>query len=198
MLPEYFAIVAAVVACIGELKYLYETARGTVQPNRVTWFLWSVFPLITFAAQRAQGVNGLSWATFVAGAVSVLILAASFLNKKAYWKTAPIDYVCMVAAFAGLGLWAITDTPNFAILFSIVADFAAGLPTVLKAYKHPETESWTAYAIAGAGYGLALLSVHLWTFENYAFALYLLVNNFLIAGLALRGIELHRSRKARP
>lgn len=186
MIPEYFAVIGAVIASLGGLYYLYETIRGKSKPNRVTWLLWGVFPMITFVAQRAQGVEGVSWASFVAGFTPFLIVGASFLNRKAYWLSKPVDYICMAVGLAGIGLWAITNNPNLAILFSIAADMSAGIPTVNKSYKHPETESWIAYAISTIGFGIGLLAVPAWTFENYAFLAYLVAMNGVLAMLSSR------------
>ena len=189
MLPEYFAIIGAVIGSIGGFYYLYETIIGKAKPNRVTWLLWGLFPMVIFIAQRAQGVEGLSWASFVAGFTPILILLASFLNKKAYWKTQPRDYYLMAAAVAGIVLWALTDDPNLAILFALVADLLAGLPTVIKSYRHPETESWIAYAISTLGFGMGVLAIQTFTFENYAFIGYLFLLNGLLALLASRRIS---------
>lgn len=186
MLPEYFAIIGAVIGSIGGFYYLYETIIGRAKPNRVTWLLWGLFPMIIFVAQRAQGVEGLSWASFVAGFTPILILLASFLNKEAYWKTQPSDYYLMAAAVAGIVLWALTDNPILAILFALVADLLAGLPTVIKSYRHPETESWIAYAISTLGFGIGVLAIQTFTFENYAFICYLFLMNGLLALLASR------------
>jgi hypothetical protein len=186
MIPEYFAVVGAIIGSIGGFYYLYDTITGKARPNRVTWLLWGLFPMIIFVAQRAQGVEGLSWASFAAGFTPFLILLGSFLNKNAYWKTEPTDYFLMAAAIAGIILWAFADTPNLAILFALVADLLAGLPTLLKAYRHPQTESWIAYAISTFGFGLGVLAVHSFTFENYAFISYLFVLNGVLAILASR------------
>lgn len=186
MIPDYFAVIGAVLGSLGGFYYLVETAVGKVQPNRVTWLLWGLFPMIVFIAQRVQGVQNLSWATFAAGFTPLLIVLASFINKKAYWKTEPRDYRLMAAATVGLILWAITKEPNLAILFSLVADFLASLPTVIKAYKHPETESWLAYAISAVGFGVGVLAIQTFTFENYAFISYIFLINALLAFFAFR------------
>ena len=186
MIPEEFAVVGAVVASIGGLYYLYDTITGRAQPNRVTWFLWFLFPMIIFVAQRAQGVEGLSWVTFAAGFTPLLILLASFLNPKAYWKTERRDYYLMAAAVAGIILWAVTDDPNLALLFSLAADALAGLPTLVKAYRHPQTESWIAYAISAVGFGVGVLALHSYTFENAAFIGYVFLANAVLAVLASR------------
>jgi hypothetical protein len=186
MIPEHFAIIGAIIASIGGLFYFYETIVGRAKPNRVTWLLWGLFPMIAFAAQRAQGVEGLSWVTFAAGFTPFLILLASFINKKAYWKTEPRDYFIMAAAVMGIVLWALTDNANLAILFSLLADVLAGIPTLIKSYKYPETESWIAYAISAGGFGVGVLAIQTYNFEHSAFIMYLFVINGLLAYLASR------------
>ena len=186
MLPEYFAIIGAVIASGGGLYYLYETIKGTAQPNRVTWLLWGVLPMITFIAQRVQGVEGLSWPSFVAGFTPFLVVAASFLNKKAYWKTQPLDYTLMGSAIIGIILWIVTKEPNLAILFTILADLLASIPTILKSFRHPETESWIAYAISTFGFGIAVLSIHSFNFQNSAFVIYLFGVQAILTVLTIR------------
>lgn len=186
MIPEYFAVIGAIIASVGGFYYLYETLKGRTQPNRITWLLWGIFPMITFIAQRVQGVEGLSWATFVAGFTPFLVFGASFLNKKAYWKSRKVDYYLLVAAVIGILLWAITDNANLAILFALLADFFAAVPTIIKCYKHPESESWVAYCISFFGFGLGLLTISVFSFENVAFILYLTLVNGLMAALSFR------------
>ncbi len=181
MLPEYYAVVGAIIASLGGFYYLYETIIGKTKPNKITFFLWGVLPMITFVAQRVQGVEGVSWATFVAGFTPLLILMASSFNKKSYWRTTPIDYICMALAIMGIVLWAITSNPNTAILFMIFADGSAALPTVIKSYRHPETESWIAYAISTFGFGISIFAINIWNFQNYAFISYLLLANGILA-----------------
>ena len=186
MIPEYFAIIGAAIGSLGGFYYLYETAVGKAKPNRVTWLLWGLFPMVIFIAQRVQGVQDLSWATFVAGFTPLLIVLVSFINKDAYWKTEPRDYYLMAAATVGIVLWAITNEPNLAIIFLLVADILAGVPTLIKAYRYPETESWIAYAISAFGFGLGVLAIQTFTFENYAFISYIFIVNALLAYFASR------------
>jgi len=186
MLPESCATLGALIGSLGGLYYLYETIAGRAQPNRVTYLLWGLFPLVIFVAQRAQGVGGLSWTSFVAGFMPLLVVAGSFFNRRAYWRTARRDYYLMAAAIVGIVLWAVTDEPNLAILFSLLADLLAGLPTVIKSYRHPRSESWIAYAISAVGFGISLLSVQTHDFQHTAFVAYLFVMNGVCAALASR------------
>jgi uncharacterized membrane protein AbrB (regulator of aidB expression) len=186
MLPEYYAIIGAIIGSLGGCYYLYETIAGKAQPNRITWLLWGIFPMIIFVAQRAQGVEGLSWTSFVAGFLPLLIVAASFFNKKAYWKSQRRDYYLMAAAIIGIILWAITDNPNLALLFSLLTDMLASIPTLIKSYRLPHSESWIAYAISTIGFGMCLLSVQIHNLENSAFVAYVFILNGALAALASR------------
>ena len=186
MLPEYFAIIGAVIASLGGFYYLYETITGKSKPNRVTWLLWGLFPMITFVAQKAQGVEGISWLTFAAGFTPFLIVAASFINKKAYWKTEPRDYILMGVAILGILAWFITDEPNLAILFTLVADLCAGIPTLIKSFKYPETESWIAHAISTLGFGIGVLAIQTFDFQNSAFVIYLFLIQLVLTIFSLR------------
>ncbi|NWJ40624.1 MAG: hypothetical protein HXX12_06595 [Geothrix sp.] len=186
MLPDHCAIAGAILGSLGGFYYLYETLLGRAQPNRITWLLWGIFPLVIFAAQRAQGVQGISWASFAAGFMPLLIFAASFFNKKAYWKSEPRDYYLMAAAIIGIILWAMTSKPNLALLLSLVADVLASIPTLIKSYRHPHSESWIAYAVSALGFGLSLLSIQAHTFESTTFVAYVFILNASLAVLASR------------
>jgi hypothetical protein len=194
MLPDYCAIIGAIIGSLGGFYYVYETLLGKAQPNRITWLLWGIFPLVIFVAQRAQGVERVSWASFVAGLTPLLIVAASFFNRAAYWKSEPRDYYLMAAALLGLILWAITDKPNLALLFALLADVLAGIPTLIKAYRHPQSESWIAYALSAFGFGISFLSVHIYNFENAAFVAYLFILNLALALLASRRLPRPREK----
>ncbi len=103
----------------------------------------------------------------------LLIFISSFLNKKAYWKITSFDIICGLIALSGLILWWFTKVGNFAILMSIIADLAAAIPTVSKAFKFPETENSTAFLTAGIASLIGLLTIKVWNFETSAFALYI-------------------------
>lgn len=186
MIPEYFAIIGSIIASFGGAYYLYCTVRGTVQPNRVTWFFWGVFPMIVFFAQLSEGVGLIAWATFVSGLYPFLIIAASYFNPKAYWQLKKIDYVYAMIAVIGIILWQITDNGNLAIVLALLADFAVTLPTISKSLADPESESPVAYGISTVGFFVAILAVQSWTFAGSATVMYLFATQLLLTVLTLR------------
>ncbi len=174
MINENFVYLGTVIVALGGASYLVATLKGTVQPNRVTWFLWSLAPLIVFAAQIKQGVGAQSWLTFIMGFEPLLILLATFANKKSYWKIKKLDIYFGAISIIGLILWQITGVGNIAILFSIIADAMAAMPTIIKSFNYPESESSPAYLASVIGASITLLTIKKWNFETYAFSLYIL------------------------
>ncbi len=174
MIDERFVFVGLFLAVIGGLSYLIDTIKGKTTPNRVTWFLWALAPLIAFSAQLQQGVGLTALLTFIVGFNPLLIFLASFVNKKAVYKLTKLDLVCGVLSIVGIILWQVTDIGNLAILFSILADALAGVPTIVKSYKNPETESYAIFLLGAINAAITLLTIKVWDFAHYAFPLYIL------------------------
>ena len=178
-----FVIVGTLIGAVGALAYLIDTVKGKVKPNRVSFLLWSIAPFIAFAAQIKQGVGIESLMTFSTGFLPILTFGASFVNKKAEWKITKFDLVCGALSILGLILWLITKVGNIAITFSILADGLAAVPTIVKAYKYPDTELAWPWIATVFGVVLTLLTLSEWTFANSGFIVYILIVNTLIFSL---------------
>jgi hypothetical protein len=180
MLHSNFIIVGTLIGAAGSVAYLIHTIRGKVKPNKVTFLLWSIAPLIAFSAQIQQGVGLASLMTFSTGFLPMTVFFASFINEGAQWKLTRFDVVCGILSIAGLVLWLITKEGNIAIFFSIVADGLAAIPTIVKACKYPDTELAWPWIATVVGVILTLLTLSEFTFANSGFILYILVVNTLI------------------
>jgi hypothetical protein len=183
MLHSNFIIIGTLIGAVGSLAYLIDTVKGKVKPNRVSFLLWSIAPFIAFFAQIKQGVGLEALMTFSTGFLPLTVFIASFLNKEAEWKLTKFDLICGLLSVLGLILWLITKVGNVAIFFSIVADGLAAIPTIVKAYKYPETEIAWPWIATVFGVVLTLLTLTSFTFANSGFILYILVVNVLIFAL---------------
>lgn len=180
MLNPNFVFLALLIEFIAGLSYLLDTIKGKTHPNKVSFFLWSLAPLIAFFAQINQGVGIQSLLTLSVGITPLLILIASFLNKASYWKITKFDLICGVLSLLGLLLWGVSKDPNIAILFGILADGMAAVPVVVKSYTHPESESaypWLAFSFAAL---ITLATLNQWRFAEFAFPVYLVLIDLLI------------------
>ncbi len=86
MLSQNFVIIGTLIGTAGAIAYLWDTIKGKVKPNRVSFLLWAIAPMIAFVAQIQQGVGLESLMTFSTGFLPLLTFIASFTNKKAEWK----------------------------------------------------------------------------------------------------------------
>lgn len=183
MISEKFVIFAALLNLWGSLGYVYLTLKGRVKPNRVTFSLWALAPLVAFGAEIDKDVGIQSLMTFMVGFGPLMVLIASFMNKNTYWKLKKFDYVCGGLSVGGLALWAITGEGNLAIGFAILADGLAALPTVYKSYIAPATENWLLYFLSALSAAITLLTIDKWTFAYWGFPVYILAICVIISAL---------------
>lgn len=172
MIDEKFIYLGVAINFFGTISYLKSTLEGKTKPNKVTWFLWALAPLVAFVAQYTQGVGLISLMTFSIGFGPVLIFLASFVNKKSDWKITNFDIYCGLLSLLGLVLWGLTKVGNVAILFAILADGLAAIPTLIKSYRFPETENLDSYLCAGISAFIAFLTIKHWDFAIFAFPLW--------------------------
>jgi hypothetical protein len=170
-----FVYLGSAVSALGGLVYLRDTLRGTTQPNRVTWLLWAVAPLLAAAVEFNEGVGLRTLTTFMLGFLPLLIFAASFHNRSAVWKIGRLDYVCGALSVAGTLGWLVTRSGVVAIVAAIAADFLAGAPTLAKSWTSPESETVWGYVGALVSTVILLLTVTTWTTSVAAFPTFIVV-----------------------
>jgi hypothetical protein len=170
-------LVGAAVSSIGILGYLRNTLKGTSKPNRVSFLILGISPMIAVAAALADGVTWAVVPTFMSGIGPLLIFAASFLNPNAYWKLRRFDYVCGFFSVLALFLWAITAEPLIAIIFAVVDDALACIPTLVKAWSHPHTETGWSYLLALFSALTGYAALQSGAPSEYIFTTYLVIAN---------------------
>lgn len=186
MLSYNFVYVASIINLIANGAYIVDTLKGKTKPNRVTFLVWGLVPLIAYLAQRSDNSGPQAFFTLVIGVIPLLILLASFINKDAYWRVTTFDSICGALAVAAVALWLVTGQGVLAIILSMVADFLAALPTLIKSYKFPQTETPVAYFAETLASILVLLTVKDWRFVNYGFTAYVLILAMTFSVIFLR------------
>jgi hypothetical protein len=177
---EYLVFVAAFATLLATYVYIRSMFKGGAKPNRVSWLMWSIAPFIAGAAAVSNGVGWAVLPVFMSGISPFLIFTASFVTKKAYWKLALFDYVCGALSGLALLLWYVTKDPNVAISFAIASDGLASIPTLTKAWNHPETESAWPFIVGVFNASTSFGAATMWAFSEYAFPAYLIVINIML------------------
>jgi len=182
---EILLIIGVIVNLIGISSYIFNTLKGKTKPNRVTWLLWSIAPMIAFFAAVSEGRTWGAIPTFMSGFGPLLVFIASFLNKNAFWKLNSIDYICGASSVIALILWGITKEANLAIIFAILSDGLAAIPTLIKSWKDPDSETVTPYIIGMLFQTTTFLTVKYWEFSEFGFSLYLIIINIILTSTIL-------------
>lgn len=185
MISPWFVILGAACSLGGSARYAWLTLQGRTQPNRVTWFLWATAPIIGFFAQLSDGVGLSSIMTLSVGVGPALIFAASFVNSSSYWRISRFDVCCGLVSVAALVVWLSLDNPQLAVIFAVLADLMGGVPTIVKAWRAPQTENPSVFALSGLNGVITLLTLQRWDPATWAFPVYIAAIGFGVSTLVV-------------
>lgn len=184
---QYIVFLGAITQLIGIVIYIKETVRGNIKPNKVSWLMWAVAPLIASAAAYSDGVRWAVLPVFMAGFTALLVFIASFINPKSYWKLELFDYICAFCSILALILWAITKQPLVAIIFSIISYIFSAVPTITKAWKYPKTESIWTYVAGLFNAITCFFALKIFSIAELAFPIYLVLESSLFITIIYKG-----------
>ncbi|WP_026930356.1 hypothetical protein [Glycomyces tenuis] len=174
MLDPHWVFLSSVLSLFGSVHYARATLAGRARPNRVTWSLWAAAPLIGFFAQLDGGIGLPAVQTLGAGISPLIVLTASFLSRHGAVKVSAFDLACGSTAVVALAAWLGLGHTGLAVLFVVLADAAAAVPTVRKAWRDPHSEHVMFYPLIGIGAVITLLTITDWRPASWLFAGYIL------------------------
>lgn len=174
------ASLAFIIQLIGVSLYIRSMMRGEAKPNRVSWAIWALGPIIGVWLQWKVESGLYLLPVFMAGFNPIIVVVASFLIKKGYWEIKKFDVYCGILAILSLFLWATTQNLFLSIAFAIASDLLAGIPTLYKSWKYPESENPSAYIGGGIANILGLSIIKDYNFSTLSFGLYLVILNVVI------------------
>jgi hypothetical protein len=184
-MQETLGTASGILIAISCIPYIRDILLHKTKPQRTTWLIWAVLLTIAFFAQLSEGgtwsliTTGVDWL----GVVVIYILSVLYGMGGA----TRLDKIALASAGVGLLLWYLTNEPLFALLITIGIDFVAGLLTIIKTYKEPETETFVAYMICGTGGLLGTIAVWEWNFSLIIFPLWICLLNYAIGITILLG-----------
>lgn len=185
MIPEYFAYLSIVFSLIGIFYYIKDIIYGKTRPNIISWIFWSIAPLVGIYIAYRSGVSvPLLISTFMAGFGPLLVVIFSLFNKNFYSKISNFDILCGILSFVAIIIWITTKNGILSLIFAILADLFASIPTIIKSWKHSDTENISPYAYGILNQAITFLIITNFSFLNYSFPFYfVLVNTIIILGL---------------
>lgn len=179
MIPIQFIYVGVAINLFCTLWYIKKAVSGNIKPNLISWSLWMIAPFVGFFLQLKAGAGLSSLGVFMAGFGPLLLIIASIFKKNFFWKIQLFDLICGFFSVIAVILYVITHNLGISILFAILSDLLAFIPTFIKSWKYPETESSSSYIGSIINNSLSLLVITNWTFSIYSFSAYLVLANIV-------------------
>jgi hypothetical protein len=179
-------IIAGLISFGAIIPYVKDILHGTTRPNVISYALWVLLLLISIFAQISSGT---SWSVIfiigdLIGSSVVVVLCLSGYGYKKYGKT---EWICTGLALLAIVSWQVTSQPVLAIIFAVLADLMAAIPTVIKSYQDPWSESSTIWFLIAFAAILSLISTTIFNPSNLLFPIYLLLINSIIGTLVFFG-----------
>lgn len=180
MLPPNIIYLTVLTSLVGYFFYFKNIFYGKTRPNLVSWFLWMLGPFLGVFFQIKAGAGLSALPVFLAGFGPLVVIIISLFGKNSIWKITGLDIICGAFSLMALVFYALTHNLEISILFAILSDGLAAVPTLVKSWNFPETESAAVYLPGVFNNVLGLLIIKNWIFTIYSFGVYFILINTAI------------------
>ena len=181
-----FGITAGILAFVPCPLYIYAILKGETKPDRVTWWILALVSGMIALTYDATGAHETIWLPIGYTASFFIIALFSLRYGDGPMHLHTLDRICLVVALASFVVWRLLDAPFLALLMSMATEFAALVPTAIKAYERPETEDRSAWVVTSVASLLNVLAITPWTFFIALYPVYVFVTNIIITYFIVR------------
>ncbi|MFY9142279.1 hypothetical protein [Sulfuricurvum sp.] len=179
--PYYLGLAAQFILAISILPYAISIFRGTVKPNRISWFIWSVigFAFWLITPQSADHVTKMLTVIFWINPTLIFVLT---LIKGEYIKPDKLETFSLLVGLSAIVIWLIYRESSGVLptLIAIAADFCALLPTLRFVITAPDEETPLAWICFFLGSFIAVFGIEHYTLESLLLPVYMTIGAFLV------------------
>jgi hypothetical protein len=183
-MKEALAIIASILALVGNIPYLRDVIRKKIQPHPYTWLVWSLVSLTTFfgGLQKGAGIGALP--TGVAELFTIIIFIFSL--QYGFKQIRKIDTIFLICALLGFIPWILTKDPTISVIIVVTIDLVAFIPTLRKTWHHPKSETPILYAMNVSRHILTLFSLGAYNIATTLHSIVMIILNTTMTTLILR------------
>lgn len=179
--PYYLGLAAQFILAISILPYAISIFRGTVKPNRISWFIWSVigFAFWLITPQSADHVTKMLTVIFWINPTLIFVLT---LIKGEYIKPDKLETFSLIVGLSAIMVWLIYRESSGVLptVIAIAADFCALLPTLRFVITAPDEEAPLAWICFFLGSFIAVFGIEHYTLESLLLPVYMTIGAFLV------------------
>lgn len=175
MLKETLAVIAALLAVVGNLPYLSDILKGRVKPHPYTWLVGAIVSGTVFFGILAKGAG--IGALPVATSEIFTIIIFLFSLKYGFKGITNTDKIFLIIALVGLIPWLFTSDPTLSIVIAVSIDLASLVPTFRKTWSYPSTETPILYGSNVLRHILVLFSLQTYNIATMLHSLAMIATN---------------------
>lgn len=166
-----FAILSLIVSLAASVPYIIDTVKKKIQPERISWLLWSALSVTYFTSALMTDGAVLLMIGELIGPVIVFFLSLKYgVGGKSLF-----DRICLAVAVVAFILLLIIDQPIWGLFLALFVDLIGSILTIRKLLKDRSSESrlsWGLFVVAPA---LAIVALENYSIESLAFPVYAVV-----------------------
>ena len=182
---EIIAIVAAVIAVVGNMPYLWDILRKRVKPHPYTWMVWTIVSGVTFFGGLAKGAGIGALPTGAAEIFTLIIFLFSL--QYGFSQITKTDTYFLAAALLGFIPWVLTKDPTISVIIVVTIDAIAFIPTLRKTWQHPKTETPLLYSMNVLRHVLTLFSLQAYNIATMLHSIVMIILNSVMTSMILVG-----------
>jgi len=183
--------IATTIITIAYLPYIFSIFQNKTSPNRTTWLVLFLIGIITFIAYKEIGANatlGVALANVI-GPFIIFILSLKFGEG---WEDMS-DLKYLIFSLIAIILWQIYQSPFIGLIFNLLADSIAFIPTIQKSYFRPKSEDLLTWCLFAIGNIINLFAIEQWSFDIAIYPVYILIAEGIV--FLLLFIHFFKSKK---
>lgn len=183
-MKESLAVIASILAIIGNVPYFIDVLKEKIQPHPYTWFVWSLVSCVVFFGQLSKGAGIGAMPTAFAEVFTILIFLFSIKNGFKDIHTS--DHIFLVSALLGLIPWFLSKDPTLSVIIVVAIDVIAFIPTLRKTFLKPETENPILFITNVLRHSLTILSLYSYNIATTLHSITMIITNALMTVFILR------------
>jgi hypothetical protein len=176
-MKEVFGAAALVVSLAASVPYIADTIRGKIQPERISWLLWTMLGATYFmSAVQGDGAVLYTLGELVGpGATFLLTLKYGVGGRSRF------DVVSLAIALVAFLLIFATHDVVAGLVLAVIVDAIGALLTIRKLKIDPSSESLAFWVMAGVASLLALASLDVYNLVSVLFPAYVMILSIYIS-----------------
>lgn len=180
---EILALVASILAIVGNISYIKDIFKGKVHPHPYTWFVWSIVSLVTFFGvyEKGGGVGAIPIGVSESFTIIIFLFSLKHLFGKQEWHFRTVDHYFFAASLLGLIPWYLTKDPTISVIVVVMIDVIAFIPTLEKTWHHPKTEQPFLFETNATRHVLTLLALESYNVATMFHSVAMILTNTLMA-----------------